>query len=393
MRRIILVLTDPPLPFGTAAGRWYSVLLRGLVARGYAVTAFAVCADPGQAAQARELFPAPAYDLRFYAPHRRQGMLWKLHTLGRPFSYLFGTDLRRDLEAELARGVDVLHLEQHWSGWVGQGHAERALVHVLNLYEIDLADAPTRSLREWCRRRAVFRAERGLLRRFPTIVTLTSRLTERVRRISPGAAVHTIPLGIDASVYPFEPRAEATGSPVVGLVGSFDWQPSYSAGVRLLTRLWPEIKSRVPGARLHIIGRKARGAFADLAGGLDVELHADVPDILPHFRALDVLLYAPGPASGMKVKVLEAFALGVPVVTTADGVEGLPAEDGVHAGICEDDAGLVDRTVALLLDRRRAERQCLAARALLEEHCGPRPVLDRLEGVYAAIIGGSGRER
>jgi glycosyltransferase involved in cell wall biosynthesis len=390
MHRIVLVLTDPPLPFGTAAGRWYYVLLRGLVARGHAVTAFGVCTRPEQAAQARELFPAPAYDLRIYAPPRRRGVLAKLQTLGRPFSYLFGPDLRQDLQAELARGFDVLHLEQHWSGWVGLEHADRALVHVLNLYEIDLADAPVRSVRERFRRRAVFRAERWLLRRFPTIVTLTPRLTERVRRISPEAAVHTIPLGIDASLYPFDPRTGTPHAPVVGLIGSFDWQPSYAAGVRLLGRLWPEIRRRLPEARLHIVGRRARAAFADLAGGLDVVLHEDVPDILPHFRALDVLLYAPGRASGMKVKVLEAFALGVPVVTTAEGVEGLPAEDGVHAGLCEDDAGLIDRTVALLRDRRRAERQCRAARTLLEDHCGPRPVLDRLERVYDAIAAGSG---
>ena len=59
----------------------------------------------------------------------------------------------------------------------------------------------------------------------------------------------------------------------------------------------------------------------------------------------------------MKVKIQEAMAFGVPVVTTGEGVEGLSAVDGVHAGICEDDAGLIERTVALLVSTERQDRQ------------------------------------
>ena len=46
--RIVLVMIEPPLPFGNAAARWYYVLLRGLVARGHRVTAFAACSKPGE---------------------------------------------------------------------------------------------------------------------------------------------------------------------------------------------------------------------------------------------------------------------------------------------------------------------------------------------------------
>jgi hypothetical protein len=173
---------------------------------------------------------------------------------------------------------------------------------------------------------------------------------------------------------------------VVSLIGSFNWQPTFSAGERLLRRLWPEILRRVPGARLEVVGRSARSALGALATGPGVSVHEDVPDTIPYFRGTDVLLYAPGPATGMKVKVLEAFALGTPVVTNADGVEGIPVEDGIHAGVCEDDSGLVDRTVALLGDPARRDSQRRAARELVESHCGPRPVLDRLEAIHATIV-------
>src|SRR5205085_10354562 len=106
-----------------------------------------------------------------------------------------------------------------------------------------------------------------------------------------------------------------------------------------------------------------------------------------YFCSIDVLLYAPEHGSGMKVKVLETFALGVPVVTNEQGVEGLPAKDGTHAGICNDDRGLVDRTVALLCSRERRARQRTEARRLIESHCGPKSVVDSLEALYAGVIG------
>jgi len=84
----------------------------------------------------------------------------------------------------------------------------------------------------------------------------------------------------------------------------------------------------------------------------------------------------------MKIKVLEAFGYGVPVVTTSEGVEGLPAIDGVHAGVCEDDAGLIQRTVELLKNVESQNRQRSAARQLLELHCGPKPTVDAIEAIY-----------
>jgi hypothetical protein len=99
-----------------------------------------------------------------------------------------------------------------------------------------------------------------------------------------------------------------------------------------------------------------------------------------------VMLYAPERGSGAKVKVLEAFALGTPVVTTSEGVEGIDALDGIHAGIDDDDAGLISRTVALLGDAGRADRQRRAARALVERHCDLAAALDGVEAAHDAIL-------
>jgi glycosyltransferase involved in cell wall biosynthesis len=385
MSRIVLVLTDPPLPFGNAAARWFYVLLKGLVERGHAVTAFAINHEPEQDAQVAALFPAPAFDVRLYRPPRREGWWRKVETFLHPYSYPYGPELRRDLNAELARGFDVLHLEHLWSGWVGLKHADRSILNIHYLFDIDFSDKPARTSMEHLRRAMTHRGERVLLRHYPTITTLTDRLTERVRQISPRSAVTTVPLGLDLSLYPFDPDGPSASTPVVGLIGSFTWHPTVGAGVRLLERLWPEIHRRAPEARLQIVGRRAVAILGSLVKGDNITILQDVPDAIPYFRSIDVLLYAPTRGSGMKVKVLEAFALGVPVVTTFEGIEGLPAVDGLHAGIAEDDEGLIARTVELLRDPDRRVRQRLAARALVEAHCSPPATLDRLEAVYATL--------
>lgn len=379
--RIILVMVEPPLPFGNAAARWFYVLLRELVARGHRTTAFAACSKPEEIDAARSLFPGPEYDLRLFPFPRRAGLAAKLETFRRPFSYMFSPELKADLALELSAGYDVLHLEQLWSAWAGWGHTANAVVNVHYLHAIDLSEARTGRCQKWMMRRA----ERRLLRRCPRIVTLSDRLADEVRRINPRAVVSVVPLGIETSLYPFIADELRTSEPVVSVIGSMNWHPTRSAAVRLLTRLWPEIKRRVPGAAVQIVGWQARSALKEYLAMPDVTIEENVPDIRPYFERTGLMLYAPSRGSGMKVKVLESFGFGVPVVTTSEGVEGLPAVDRVHAGVCDDDDGLIDRAVELMRDPTRQNRQRAAARDLLVSHCGPKPTVDAIERIYAGM--------
>jgi glycosyltransferase involved in cell wall biosynthesis len=179
-------------------------------------------------------------------------------------------------------------------------------------------------------------------------------------------------------MYPFSP-ADPEGPLTVGIIGTFSWQPTHRAANRVLLKLWPRIKTALPDARLLIVGRDARKFFSAHEKPNEIEIVENVPDIIPYFKRLHVLLYPPEHGSGVKVKVQEAMALGVPVVTTTDGTEGIPAQAGVHVGLSDDDAGLVARAIELLRDpaARRARRT--AARTLIEVEFSP-------EGSVGAIL-------
>ena len=344
--RIVVVLLEAPVPFGNAAARWFYVLLRELCSRGHQVTCFAACSKQSEMDEARRLFPAPEFDLRLYPFPVRRGLRAKLETLRRPYSYMFSAELKRDLEAELARGYDILHLEQLWAGWLGLDHAERALVNVHHLVWIDLEYIRPTTFRRRLERWLMRRAERTLVRKLRHFRACSPRLVPEMLKVNPSARITTVPVGVDPSLYTYIPDDRRTGEPIVCVIGNMGWYPTHSAAVRLLTRLWPEIKKRVPAAKAQLVGWGARRALADYLAMPDVTIEENVPDTRPYFERTGVMLYAPGRGSGMKIKILESLGYGVPVVTTSEGVEGLPATDGVHAGICEDDAGLIERIYA-----------------------------------------------
>ncbi len=384
--RIVLAMIEPPLPFGNAAARWFYVLLRELVARGHSVTAFASCSKPAEMTQAADLFTKPKYDLRLFGLPHRSGLAAKMQTLRQPYSYMFSKELKRELKATLASGFDILHLEQLWTGWLGLEHRAKALVNVHHLVEIDLEMSVSQSPRDILERQLMFGAERRLLRRHKNFRACSPRLENAIREINALATVTTVPVGIDSSLYTYIPDDRRTGEPLLTLIGTMAWYPGYSAAIRLLKRLWPAIKSQVPEAKLQIVGWSAREKLANYLDLPDVSIHENVPEIQPYFERTGVFLYAPSRGSGMKIKILEAMAFGVPLVTTSEGVEGIPAEDDAHAGLCEDDAGLIERTVSLLRDPVRQNRQRLAARQLLESHCGPKPTVDAIEAIYSKML-------
>jgi len=384
--RIVIVMIEAPVPFGNAAARWFYVLLKELAARGHRVTAFAACSNHSEIEEARPLFPSPEYDLRLYPFPKRGGLRAKIETFWKPYSFMFGDDLKRDLRQTLASGFDILHLEQLWSAWIGLDHLERALVSVHYSNAIDQEFVKPRSLKQMLHRRLLFRAERHLLGRLRFIRSCSSRLAAAIRPVNPTAPIFVIPFGLDSTQYPFVQNAQRSSTPIVGLTGSMGWYPSSSAALRLLTRLWPRIRVQIPEARLQIVGWNARSVLRDHVNDPGVTIEENVADTRPYFERMSVMLYAPSRGSGMKIKVQEAFAYGVPVVTTSEGVEGLSAVDGIHAGVVDDDDGLIERTVRLLRDVEAQNRQRVAARQLLETECGPKPTVDAILAAYDVIL-------
>ncbi|MGA3106296.1 MAG: glycosyltransferase family 4 protein [Terriglobales bacterium] len=385
--RVIVVTPAVPHPFGDSSARWFYVLITELLARGNEVVVVAATEESAaRVAEAKQWLNKQAGRLTLHC-HRLQmdsfALRRKWCSLVRPRSELLqDRTLAMLLQRELARGYDVLHLEQMSTGWLGLGK-RRALLNLLSLDSLDWAARPRPSLYD---RHTLWQAERAthhLLREIDNIRVLSSRLKEAAESIHPMGRYWIVPLALDTSLYELQPPVDDLR---VGLTGSMHWEPSRSAAERLLTRIWPIIKKLIPRAKLYIAGWNATKYLGQFIPQADVTLADNIRHPSEFFSKVGVLLYAPVRGSGMKVKVMESMAYGVPVVTTWEGVEGMSYKDGYHCWVAESDEALARRACRLLENPAERKDMRAAARQLIEDRYSPRPVVDQMTAVYEELV-------
>src|ERR1017187_1253316 len=101
------------------------------------------------------------------------------------------------------------------------------------------------------------------------------------------------------------------------------------------------------------------------------------------------MVYAPSRGSGMKVKIMESMAYGVPVVTTWEGVEGIHYPDREQCWVGEFDADLGGKACRLLESPVERQQMRAAPRTLIEDRYSPGPVVDKMISVYQEVIASS----
>jgi glycosyltransferase involved in cell wall biosynthesis len=155
------------------------------------------------------------------------------------------------------------------------------------------------------------------------------------------------------SIPPLSPALVAQRHDVV-FVGSLDWRPNADAAVILAKEIWPRCRALLPGARLVIVGRNPPLHVQTLASH-DVLIEGSVPSVRPyldHAFATAIPLRA---GSGTRIKILEAWAAGVPVVASRIAAEGLPCTDGTDLILAEEPGEFARALVRLWRDRQLAD--------------------------------------
>jgi glycosyltransferase involved in cell wall biosynthesis len=181
-----------------------------------------------------------------------------------------------------------------------------------------------------------------------------------------GARVVTVPNGVDCSAF-------ASGSdarpwpPSLLYVGALDWPPNASAARLLATEILPAVRQRVPAAHVTIVGKNPGPEVLALARTQPhVEVAANVKDVVPYFRGAHVLAVPLEAGGGTRLKILEAFATGLPVVSTPVGCEGIDAVHGEHLLIANR-AQFADAIVQALQDPAAAQVRAARAQALARQ--------------------------
>jgi len=128
--------------------------------------------------------------------------------------------------------------------------------------------------------------------------------------------------------------------------------------------VWPLVRRACPDARLFLVGKDPGPRVRSLAGA-DVVVTGRVDDVSGYFRRARVFVCPLRVGSGTRLKILEAFSWGVPVVSTGLGSSGIEARDGEHVLLADDPQGFARKVLDVLGDDGLARRLGEAGRELV----------------------------
>ncbi len=230
--------------------------------------------------------------------------------------------------------------------------------------------APSALRRAYFRQQAsrMFQCERAACRAAAHIIAVSEKdaaqMTDLfgVKRISP------VSTGVDLTYFA-RPFARPAGSPPppgparnIVFVGAMDWMPNIDGALWFTQKVLPLIRQKLPTARLVLAGRAPVPELQALAADPLTEVTGTVPDIRPYLWNADISIVPLRIGGGTRLKIYEAMAAGVPVVSTVIGAEGLAVEDGRQISLADTPEAFAARCLALLESPEQA--RALAAEAL-----------------------------
>lgn len=218
------------------------------------------------------------------------------------------------------------------------------------------------------------RAERHIARRARLVLAYSDELR---RRLKPTAWV--VPIAYPVPEEPVRPVEE----PIAGLLADWSWPPNRRA-LEFLLAIWPSVAEAVPGARLVLGGRNLDLMSIGRIPGVD--LVGSVAASEEFLSQVAVVAFPCPPSSGPKVKVIEALAHGLPVVTTWAGTEGIIHRDA--SGVQVADGPDFARTLGELLrsPERRASLGRIGRHTIESNHSAQASARARLEA-FASVFG------
>ncbi len=231
--------------------------------------------------------------------------------------------------------------------------------------------------------RAVKRFEARAYRPFARVVLVTEQDAREVARLDPTLRVVAIPNGVDAAALAPPDPAPRPGRRIL-FTGALGAPANEQAALRLVRRILPRVRERVPEAAVELVGRAPGPAVRALAGE-DVRVVADVPDLRPWLWAAPVYACPMAGGTGIKNKLLEAMAAGAPAVATPLACQGLEVRDGEHLRIAADDDGFAAALAELLTDPAAGARLAGAARAYVSARHDWDAVSRAYQAVYEEI--------
>lgn len=246
-------------------------------------------------------------------------------------------------DAQIAAAVDgrryhIGVIEHFWLAPYWQQIAPVSVLTVLDLHNIEsVLHARCAKTEPGAQRvahglfaKSALELERHWLPRFSRILTTSEPDAAHVLERAPGARVTVYPNAVPLPQLPSVAR-----EPVVIFSGNLEYHPNISAVRFFREEVWPRLRERWPALIWRLVGKNPEAVVRWTSGDPRIEVRGPVPDAIAELARAQLAVAPILAGSGTRLKILEAWAAGLPVVSTRLGVEGLPAENGYNILLAE----------------------------------------------------------
>ena len=249
---------------------------------------------------------------------------------------------------------------------------ERYLAHEKN---------PLKALYIYLQYRKLLRFEERILRELDGVVCVSEGDREQMQGLCTSPRYTVVPNGVDVEY--FRPRPEQEKPYRLLFTGAMDWRPNQDAVRFFLDQIYPRIKRAEPRTSLFVVGRDPTADLKAAASAHpDVTVVGTVPDMRPYLAAAAAYVVPLRIGGGTRLKILEAMAMGRPVISTPVGCEGLSVRDEQDILVADRPEDFARAVLRLFGDAALATRIGRAGRALVQKSYDWRPISAKLNEAW-----------
>ncbi|MCC6802353.1 MAG: glycosyltransferase [Anaerolineae bacterium] len=214
------------------------------------------------------------------------------------------------------------------------------------------------------------------------VIVVSDRDRDELLALNPALPVEVIPNGVDLDY--FQPTGAPREPHTLLFTGNYEYAPNVDAALRLARDIFPRVQAHIPDAKLWIVGSAPPPELTALASEA-ITVTGHVPDMRTYLETAVVFVCPLRLGAGIKNKVLEALALGCPVVATPLSADGIAVRDGHDILLAESDDQFAAAVVRLFGDAPLRGQLAANGGALIESRYSWAQVAERYEAIYGEI--------
>ncbi|MCB0516616.1 MAG: glycosyltransferase family 4 protein [Chitinophagales bacterium] len=223
--------------------------------------------------------------------------------------------------------------------------------------------------------------EQQAFAQYNAVITLTEVDANYVRQNTAPQKVYAIPPGVNKFVPPLNPPVTNK----IGFLGSLEWLPNRDGLQWFVQEVMPKVWQKLPNLEFHIAGKNPPADF-NFKEYPQIVFHGEINDIDAYYCNFSLMVVPLLSGSGLRIKILEAFAQGKCVVSTSVGAEGIAASDKEHFFLADSADDFANNIISLLSDKQLMMQTCYHASQWIEENYKWENLAKKIENVYKSLV-------